>query len=225
MSLHVPLRKYHFRHFFIFILLLHAVLLASAQTGPHDFEFWIGVPQWDPSYKTPQQIHFTGSGSSTSYYEIDMPANPAFTPIAGSVAPGASGVVNMTSLISQIETSPANTVLNRGLRIKIWGKMGGYYANENVNNYGSLPLRGPNALGTEFIVPGQDMYANGFSGGKLLCCYCYRRQYGGDHHTHSTYRRTWRQCSIHHQSEQGSKLSGSEYCKKWRASGRLQYQL
>jgi hypothetical protein len=100
------------------------VLFSSAQTGPHDFEFWFGVPQWSTGYKSPQQIHFTGSGTSTSYYEIDMPADPSFTPIAGSVVPGSSGIVDMTSFISQIETVPANAVLNRGLGIKIWGKMG-----------------------------------------------------------------------------------------------------
>lgn len=161
MSQKLPFRKTFCRYFLLLVCFLSGVLVSSAQTGPHNFEFWFGVPQWGTGYKSPQQIHFTGSGASTSFYEIDMPADPAFVPITGSVAPGASSIVNMTSLISQIETVPANAVLNRGLRIKIWGKMGAYYANETGNNYGTIPLRGPNALGTGFIVPGQNIYANG----------------------------------------------------------------
>ncbi|WP_118950777.1 PA14 domain-containing protein [Taibaiella helva] len=149
------------RRFLLAVCFLHTSFFTFAQTGPHDFEFWFGVPQWGTGYKSPQQIHFTGSGTDTSYYEIDMPAEASFAPIAGAVPPGSSGIVNMTSFISQIETVPADAVVNRGLRIRIWGKMGAYYANETGNNYGTLPLRGPNALGTDFIVPGQNVYANG----------------------------------------------------------------
>lgn len=130
---------------------------------PSDFEFWFGVPEWSPSYYSPQKIHFTGAGTSSSCYVIDMPANAGFTPISGTVAAGGSQIVDMTSLMAQIITTPANTVLNRGLRIRIWGKMGAYYANENVNNYGTMPLRGPNAFGTSFIIPGQNLYPNGFN--------------------------------------------------------------
>jgi len=35
-----------------------------------------------------------------------------------------------------------------------------YYADEAPNNYGTIPLRGPNGLGTSFVIPGQDNSSN-----------------------------------------------------------------
>lgn len=128
-------------------------------TTPEDFDFWFGVPVWATGYKTPQKIHLTGAGSSSNCYVIDMPADPTFAPISGTLASGVSQTIDMTSFISQIETAPANAVLNRGLRVRVWGEMVGYYADEAGNNYGSIPWKGPNALGTSFIVPGQNIYA------------------------------------------------------------------
>ena len=135
-----------------------------------DFEFWYGVPAWAPGFDSPQKIHFTGV-SATEYaaYSIDMPANPGFTPITGMVAPKGSQIVDLTTLINNITVKPANTVVNRGLRIRISGRMGAYYANEKNDNYGTFPLRGPNALGTSFIIPGQNIFNIGaFAGAKSL---------------------------------------------------------
>lgn len=137
-------------------------LAQCSPVGQDDFEFWFGVPVWAAPYHTPQKIHFTGAGATSSCYAIDMPADPTFTPITGTVTAGGSQIVDMTSFMGQIVTTPSNAVLNRGLRIRIWGKMGAYYADEQGSNYGTIPLRGPNALGTSFIVPGQNLYANGF---------------------------------------------------------------
>lgn len=139
-------------------------LAQCSPVGQHDFEFWFGVPQWTNGYNSPQKIHFTGAGATSSCYAIDMPADSTFVPITGTVAAAGSEIVDMTSFMSQIVVSPANTIVNKGLRIRIWGKMGAYYANERGNNYGTLPLRGPNALGTYFIVPGQNLYSQNTAG-------------------------------------------------------------
>ncbi|WP_099718389.1 IgGFc-binding protein [Flavobacterium sp. 2] len=129
--------------------------------GTFDFEYWYGVPRWDPLFRTPQTLHFSGI-SSTDYatYVIDMPADPGFAPIAGTLYPGGARTVDLIPFINAITVEPANTILNRGLRIRVKGKLGAYYASEDVNNYGTMPLRGPNALGTSFIIPGQDAYIN-----------------------------------------------------------------
>ncbi|MBO9583913.1 MAG: DUF11 domain-containing protein [Flavobacterium sp.] len=163
------------KNYTLLLLLMYLFLLpgfsANAQTGNPDFEFWFGVPGWAPGYNSPQKIHFTGVGlpSATNYYTIDMPAaaaQPAGWPLSGSVAGGGSAIVDLSSVINSITVAPANSVENKGIRIRIWGKMGAYYANETGNNYGTIPLRGPNALGTSFIVPGQNLYAigNGYGG-------------------------------------------------------------
>ena len=133
------------------------------QTLPttYDFEFWFGVPQWNATWFTPQKLHFTGvSDTQSATYIIDMPADPGFTPITGIVPPNTARIIDMSSLISAITVQPTNTVVNRGLRIRVNGQMGAYYANENASNYGTMPLRGPNALGTSFIIPGQDTFSN-----------------------------------------------------------------
>ncbi|MBB6240512.1 putative repeat protein (TIGR01451 family), partial [Pedobacter sp. AK013] len=127
-----------------------------------DFEYWYGVPRWSIGYNSPQKLHFTGV-SATQYatYVIDMPADPSFTPIVGTVVGGGSKIIDMSSFVSAITVQPANTIVNRGLRVRVMGQMGAYYANERGDNYGTMPLRGPNGLGTSFIIPGQDTFANG----------------------------------------------------------------
>ncbi|MDR6846810.1 PA14 domain-containing protein, partial [Flavobacterium granuli] len=145
--------------FFIFFLVPR--YSANAQVGPADFEFWYGVPAWGTSpaiYNSPQKLHLTNvSSTAVANYRIDMPADGTFNPITGTIAAGGSQVVDMTPYIAAITVAPANTVKNKGLRIQVWGQMGAYYANETTNNYGTMPLRGPNALGTSFIVPGQNI--------------------------------------------------------------------
>ncbi|SMD18546.1 immunoglobulin domain-containing protein, partial [Pedobacter nyackensis] len=127
----------------------------------YDFEFWFGVPSWNTTYFTPQKLHLTGvSDTQSAAYVIDMPADPSFTPITGFVAPNTAKIIDMSSLINSIAVKPANTIQNKGLRIRVNGQMGAYYANENDANYGTMPLRGPNGLGTSFIIPGQDTFTN-----------------------------------------------------------------
>lgn len=153
------------RVFFLLVFLLTGNGLLHSQCSPSgssDFEFWFGVPVWGAPYNSPQTIHFTGADTVSSCYIIDMPADTGFIPIGGTVAAGGSAIVDLTSFMGQIITTPADTVLNRGLRVRIWGKASAYYANENGNNYGTMPLRGPNSLGTSFIVPGQNLYGTGF---------------------------------------------------------------
>ncbi|WP_281321893.1 gliding motility-associated C-terminal domain-containing protein [Flavobacterium aestivum] len=160
------MKKKYIHFLLLLFLFLFPRFSANAQvpSTPVDFEFWFGVPGWAPGYNSPQKIHFTGVGTGTNTYAIDMPANAAFnggTPLTGTVAAGGSAIVDMSSFIAAITVSPANSIVDRGLRIRIWGQMGAYYANETGNNYGTIPLRGPNALGTSFIVPGQNLYAIG----------------------------------------------------------------
>ncbi|MFB3388013.1 immunoglobulin domain-containing protein, partial [Flavobacterium sp. LAR06] len=132
----------------------------------YDFEFWFGVPSWNTTYFMPQKLHFTGvSDTQSAAYVIDMPADPSFTPITGFIAPTTAKIIDMSSLINSITVKPANTIQNKGLRIRVNGQMGAYYANESDSNYGTMPLRGPNALGTSFIIPGQDTFSNSQSWG------------------------------------------------------------
>jgi gliding motility-associated-like protein/uncharacterized repeat protein (TIGR01451 family) len=144
-------------------------------TAPaYDFEFWYGVPEWSSSGTSPQKIHLTGvSDSEYAQYRIDMPADLSFVPITGMISPLSSSIIDITSLITAVTVTPANQILNKGIRIQVLGKMGAYYANENAGSFATFPLRGPNAMGTSFIVPGQDRYPNyngsdGYAGSKAL---------------------------------------------------------
>jgi gliding motility-associated-like protein len=143
----------------VFLIFLLPVQVMKAQT--FDFEMWLGVPQWAGGYEYPQKFHFSaGSQTVPASYIIDMPGNSAFVPISGTVAAGGSQIVDMTNFVDAIKVTPANTVVNRALRVRVKGQMGAYYAIEDYRNFATIPLRGPNALGTSFIIPSQNSFDN-----------------------------------------------------------------
>ncbi|NMC99978.1 MAG: hypothetical protein GYA62_09685, partial [Bacteroidales bacterium] len=84
---------------------------------------------------------------------ISMPANVGFTPIVYNLPANSSQRVDLTSVRTQLETQPTNSVLNTGLRIQATDKITAYYEVSNTNNNELFALKGENGLGTEFYIP------------------------------------------------------------------------
>ena len=132
-----------------------------------DTSFWFVAPevcQWNnpTNFDRPVKLVFSTPGNVPATVTITQPANPAFTPIHQNVPANGSATVDLTSHIADIENAPANTVLNKGLHISSTQPVNAYY---EVCMTGLTPevyaLKGRNALGTNFFVPGQNEYMNG----------------------------------------------------------------
>lgn len=135
-----------------------------------DYEFWFVAPA--VTYQTiapspvlydhmnqPIALYFA-TASGPAIVKIEQPANNSFTPIFITVTNTTAAELVLTSLIDSIENKPANTVLNRGLRITSDKPITAYYDIQSPHNAAKYTLCGRNALGTEFIIPSQNHYSN-----------------------------------------------------------------
>ena len=132
-----------------------------------DTSFWFVAPevcQWNnpTNFDRPIKLVFSTPGNVPATVTITQPANTAFAPIQQVVPANGSATVDLANYIADIENSPVNTVLDKGLHISSTQPVNAYYevciTGVNPEVYA---LKGRNALGTNFFVPGQNEYMNG----------------------------------------------------------------
>ncbi len=128
-----------------------------------DREFWFAAPYVNDegrSFDKPIVLQIT-TLSAPATVTVSMPADPTFTPIISNVAANSALSLDLTTWINQIEDSPANTVLNKGLLIKSTADITAYY--DVVSSFCNcdpeiFSLKGKNALGNEFYISSQYSY-------------------------------------------------------------------
>ncbi len=152
------------------LIILQCTLFSSSLFSQTDYEFWFVAPAVTSKFIPPSPIiydhlnvpillYFT-IPTGTATVKIEQPANPAFVPIYKVVTSSTAAEVFLTGVLSQIENTPANTILDRGLRISSDQPFTAYYEVQSPYNSAIYTLLGRNALGTEFIVPSQDHHSN-----------------------------------------------------------------
>lgn len=144
----------------IFIAGIITLLLSSMAYGQTDKEFWFVAPDADVNHgQAPIYLRLAGVGNAATV-TISQPADPTFTPITQNVPANGITSVNLTSFLSKIENAPANQILTKGLLIQSSTEITAYYEIANTFNPEIFPLKGKNALGTEFYTPGQNQFKN-----------------------------------------------------------------
>ena len=132
-----------------------------------DTSFWFVAPevcQWNNpnNFDRPIKLVISSFQNTPVSVTVTQPANSGFAPIQETVPAMGNVSVDLTSFITSIETSPANTVLNTGLHLVSSAPVNVYY---EVGLTGVNPeiyaLKGRSALGTVFVMPGQNEYMNG----------------------------------------------------------------
>ena len=140
--------------FFLFLFSVDA----NCQT---DTDFWFVAPEATSAHgDRPIYLRFTVLGKPADII-ISQPANPSFSPISISVGANSSQSVELTNYIDLIENKPANTVLQKGIRIQSTELITVYYEIANGFNTEIFAMKGRNALGTYFLVPFQILMNNG----------------------------------------------------------------
>ncbi len=142
-------------------------LLFSTLSAQTDTEFWFVAPEVDAGdlvYDTPTFFRFSTFGEASTV-TVTQPANSAFVPIVLTIAANATGSINLSSLFSLVENTPANAVLNKGFLIQSTTPITAYYEvlGQCQCNPELFVLKGGKALGTDFYVPFQTLLPNGNS--------------------------------------------------------------
>lgn len=128
--------------------------------GQTDTEFWFVAPEATAQHgDQPIYLRVAGTGTSGNV-TISQPADPTFPVITQGVTATGVTSINLTPYLSKIETKPGNLVLSTGLFIQATVDITAYYEIANTFNPEIFPLKGKNALGTEFYVPAQNLYNN-----------------------------------------------------------------
>lgn len=135
----------------------------KAQTDTH---FWFVAPEVSKNgaQRFDEPIYLRLSNyNMPSTVTISMPANPAFVPIVQNIAANGAATVDISAFLETVENKPANTILNKGILITatnpitVYYEVASTYCNCNPEIYA---LKGRNALGTSFLIPGQTHFEN-----------------------------------------------------------------
>ncbi len=136
------------------------ILMAVPLGAQIDNLFWFAAPEISPNHAhNPITFCFT-SFSSPAVVTISQPANPSFTPVTVNLAPYSYYAMDVTSQESIVSTAPVNTVCNYGFKITSTSNITTYYQ-LGANNSEIYTLKGRNGLGTDFIVPMQNLLVDG----------------------------------------------------------------
>ncbi len=143
------------------LLLLCSLLLHQNLYSQSGVEFWFVAPQVTAGHNDRPIALRISSYSDPATVTVSQPANAGFTAKVVNVAANSTVSVDLTNDIATIENSPANTVLNYGVLITATAEIACYYEVVTNNNTDIFALKAKNALGKEFIVPGQSFWKSG----------------------------------------------------------------
>lgn len=135
-------------------------LSANAAWSQTDTEFWFVAPEVTNLHGDRPIVLRVAAGNRPANVTIVQPADPTFTPITQSVPANTVRSIPLTGRINQIENRPANQILTKGLYITSDEPVTAYYEIANGFNPEIFPLKGRNALGTDFFTPSQNLFRN-----------------------------------------------------------------
>ena len=139
------------------ILLIFFPIISFAQI---DKEFWFVAPDISQSHGDRPIYMRISTMDDEANITLNMPANPSFPPITQHISPNTTFSIDLTPWITQIENTPANQVLNKGLKLISDNEVTAYYECANGSNPGIFSLKGKNAVGNEFYIVSQNDYRN-----------------------------------------------------------------
>ncbi|MCX6306298.1 MAG: hypothetical protein NT040_15140 [Bacteroidetes bacterium] len=141
----------------VFILLL---LMSETLFSQIDNQFWFVAPDISATHgDSPINIRLS-SMSDPVHYQLVMPSDPTFVPIEGDIGANTTQTISMDLFKTQLENSPPDVVLHKGLKLVTDNLVTAYYEEASANNPAIFSLKGQNALGTEFYIVSQNSYKN-----------------------------------------------------------------
>ncbi|GEM_PF-614050 len=140
-----------------FIALIFSINSVQAQ---QDTEFWFAAPDASATHEdSPIRLRLS-TENEPAQVTISQPANSSFTPYIISIPANSTRTVDLTSRKPLIEHNQSNVVVNKGLYIRSSALITAYYEIGQTFNIDIYTLKGKNALGQDFIAPGQTFWSN-----------------------------------------------------------------
>lgn len=141
-------------------LLSFFLFVAGQGIAQTDTEFWFVAPDCSAGHaESPNYLRITAQ-SLPSVVTITQPANPGFANIIVNIPANSLSTIDLSTRLSAIENTPYNQVLNKGLKITATNPVTAYYEQASGLNPDIFPLKGKNALGTDFLIITQNTWRN-----------------------------------------------------------------
>lgn len=124
--------------------------------------FWFAAPDLSSGHEqSPIVLRLINGNSTPATVTVSEPANTAnFFPITLTIPANTLKTFDLSALIVQVEDQPANTANKYGILISSDQYISAYYEESGTNNPAIYVLKGDNALGTNFLIPGQNLLNN-----------------------------------------------------------------
>lgn len=149
----------------VFITLIFCAVSLYSR-GQQDTQFWFACPEISQNggmnLDRPIFMRMTAYAAPATV-TISQPAGGGMPATVITIPAFNTVSVDLTPWIDLLETKPANTVLNYGLSISSTAPISAYYHEVSgacLCNPEDWVLKGGNALGTDFWIPGQDTLNN-----------------------------------------------------------------
>ncbi len=142
---------------FLILVLLGIRTAAFAQL---DTEFWFAAPEAAAGHEDrPIRLRIATADAPATVI-ISFPANSGIPTRNFTMNANTSRTEDLTSFVASIENNQYNTVLNRGIKITATASITVYYEVGQTFNVDLFALKGKNALGKSFVIPGQFGWSN-----------------------------------------------------------------
>ena len=144
-----------------FQLVILAFLLSQSLLAQRDTTFWFVAPHISKSFEDKPVRFMISTEDKSATVKISQPANAAFSPILINI-PAHSSRNHTFAAYQQswIENSPPDQILNKGFLIESTALVTVYYEVGKRSTVDIFTLKGRNALGQQFVIPGQNFYRN-----------------------------------------------------------------
>ncbi|MDR2840826.1 MAG: T9SS type A sorting domain-containing protein [Paludibacter sp.] len=147
------------------IITLLSLLSIGNAFAQIDTEFWFAAPDLSRNHSPrPIQLRIM-SFSQAATVTVTQPANLSVAPIVRNLPANSYTIIeyalDSNNDIPQVETSQVsgNDIKNTGILISSTAEISAYYINRGDNSE-AYALKGKNALGRDFLVPGQTEYTS-----------------------------------------------------------------
>lgn len=151
--------------FILNLLVILFILLNNSLFAQKDTEFWFAAPEVSKNTLNNDRPIFLiiNTYEDSAAISISQPAMSNFLTILLNLPPYSSYKLDLTQFIDQLESKPGNIVLNYGLHILSDNEISVHYEVNSLScncNSEIFVLRGKEALGTNFVIPGQNYFKN-----------------------------------------------------------------
>ena len=138
-------------------LLVALICVPLSCIAQYDSLFWFAAPDASASHEENPARFRVSTADQPATVIIDQPANSAFPSVTYNMGANETRTYTINN-VGQVENFIPNIIQDKGLRVRSSGLITCYYEIGQLFNVDYFALKGRNALGQEFVIPGQNYW-------------------------------------------------------------------